>query len=262
VIDQHARDHNDAAFCRAVQDEIDRFLNEIDDFTGQIVTRLPVRVFIGHCQQTGALDSYPNQVYETFDHLIETTEIRQVYDNLRRVSATADPNDLAHNRTFGITTECHLPGQIQGHFQPQIIKLDVAVGRGQDDPSIMQRMFYPTRNNVQNQYAIDQAFPTMLKPRTYLMPRVPQVVSIQETPVRDVLRLIRSTLQNTINRVERFYNLYYNTFVENGQLRQDPQHRAFPALGMKKRKSRSRRKSKSKRKSRSKRTSRSKRYRK
>jgi len=158
----------------------------------------------------------------------------EVYDNLSSVRGPADPYDLDNNRIFGITTECHIKGL--PNFQPQIIKLDVAAGRGQDDPGALSELFTPVTAERTNRYSIDQVHhhPMVLSARSYFLPRVPQVVCIQG----DNLRLIRSTFQNMMRRVERYYPLYRQTFTnEREEWRRDTSIR-IPLLGRKQSKNR------------------------
>lgn len=89
----------------------------------------PMRVCIGHCQQH-TVHQNP-EVRTTFGHLCKRDSTVEVYDNVTLYRGLPDATCIKENKTFGIVTEGTLPKQ-QRLFQPQLVKLDVGMGRGQE----------------------------------------------------------------------------------------------------------------------------------
>lgn len=160
-----------------------------------------IRMFKGHCSQSLANDT-PSTVLSGFIMNTGTTEIYSNYDTDDQIHPNAfyhgpqtnavdekDEDDLEryhpHNRKWGVTLSCdrhtNRALDLSGQPSPQIIKVDVGMGRGQD---------INTANRVFNIPGISE--------KTLFESRVPQVIIIPEVghdnPER--LILIRSTLKN------------------------------------------------------------------
>jgi hypothetical protein len=170
-----------------------------------------IRMFKGHCnQRTNMRDS---TVLSGFVQRTGTTEIYSNFiDGQRHPNAyyhgprmeTADELnedniDLhhEHNRTWGVTFSCdrntNRALQPRNHQNPQIIKIDVGMGRGQDYLPI-NRVFETVVGGV-------------IPPREVEVfgHRVPQIIVIpaigEDEPER--LFLVRSTLRNTARHMPR-----------------------------------------------------------
>ena len=88
-----------------------------------------MRILIGHCQQH-TVHQNP-EVRTTLGHLCTRDSCVEVYDNVTLYRGLPDATCVKENRTFGIVTEGVLPKQ-ERRFQPQLVKLDVGMGRGQE----------------------------------------------------------------------------------------------------------------------------------
>ena len=160
-----------------------------------------IRMFKGHCSQSLANDT-PSTVLSGFIMNNGTTEVYSNYNTEDQIHPNAfyhgpqtnavdekDEDDLEryhpHNRKWGVTLSCdrhtNRALDLAGQPSPQIIKVDVGMGRGQDNN---------TANRVFNIPGISE--------KTLFESRVPQVIIIPEVghdnPER--LILIRSTLKN------------------------------------------------------------------
>ena len=88
-----------------------------------------MRVLIGHCQQH-TVHQNP-EVRTTLGHLCHRDPTIEVYDNVTLYRGLPDATCVKENKTFGIVTEGVFPKQ-QRLCQPQLVKLDVGMGRGQE----------------------------------------------------------------------------------------------------------------------------------
>ena len=160
-LDSTGRVSSHAPFCHDVQTQIEQFVDYPIGYTkGQI------RVFIGHCQQhrsshTQGAERHTLRTLESRNGQIET------YRNDSEFFGVANIHEQDSNQTFGITTECLLDSSTAGNYQPQLIKVDVAMGRGQD--------------------VLDKK---RMQDKGYFLPRMPQVFESRGNQ----LRIIRPTL--------------------------------------------------------------------
>lgn len=183
------------------------FADKLVQFCGQdgcpSINPRRIRMFKGHCSQSLA-NLKPSTVLSGFIMNTGTTEIYSNYDTEDQIHPNAfyhgpqteavdekDEDDLEryhpHNRKWGVTLSCdrntNQALDLAGQPSPQIIKVDVGMGRGQD---------YISANRVFDFYNIGK------REKTLFESRVPQVIIIPEVghdnPER--LLLIRSTLKN------------------------------------------------------------------
>jgi len=159
---------NQDEFLSSVQQDVHRFCS---DRCG-VCPEQHMRVLIGHCQQH-TVHQNP-EVRSTVGHLCSRDATLEVYDNVTMYRGLPDATCVKENKTFGIVTEGMLPKQ-QRRFQPQLVKLDVGMGRGQEymnDYRALQRG---------DMLEID-----------FFRPRAPQLVEI----VGPQLSIRRSTMLN------------------------------------------------------------------
>jgi hypothetical protein len=105
----------------------------------------------------------------------------EVFDNKSLYHGNPDGECTTENRTFGIVTECINPKQ-GDLFQPQIIKLDIGMGRGQeymDDYKLLQQQ--------------------TVKEIDFFKPRAPQLMEIMGA----WMRIHRSTMENMSIHMKR-----------------------------------------------------------
>jgi len=139
--------------CRYLSEDIEDFCND-PLYCGNTPNQL--RLFVGHCKQHEMYDT------STLSHFIETNGRTETYSNYEHrerqqlVSAyhhgSPEYSD-SHNRIFGISLSCDRidnnsrGGRVRGRddFQPQLIKIDVAMGRGQNGNDEMDRFAFTRR---------------------------------------------------------------------------------------------------------------------
>ena len=216
---RHYAEHNDDTDIPSVQGKLlegkvscASFADKLVQFCGQDgcpgINPRRIRMFKGHCSQSLA-NFNPSTVLSGFIMNTGTTEIYSNYDTDDQIHPNAfyhgpqteavdekDEDDLEryhpHNRKWGVTLSCdrntNRALNLAGQPSPQIIKVDVGMGRGQD---------YETANSVFNIPGISE--------KTLFESRVPQVIIIPEVghdnPER--LILIRSTLKNMATHMPR-----------------------------------------------------------
>jgi hypothetical protein len=173
---------NEAAeqlFCQAVQSDIDYFCeNECGHHPSQ-----NIRIFKGHCQQNTVFNLADTR--HSLGTVVSQTDMLDILSNESMVHGT---HNVEHaNRSFGITTECELaPAQRHGAhaFQPQIIKVDVAMGRGQME---------------NEQIYTERSIRRGMSEKTFFYSKTPQVVEI----IGDRLHIRRSSLANMVRHLPR-----------------------------------------------------------
>lgn len=186
--------------CASFADKLVQFCGQ--DGCGGINPRR-IRMFKGHCSQS--LSNFtPLTVLSGFIMNTGTTEVYSNYDTEDQIHPNSfyhgpqteavdekDEDDLEryhpHNRKWGVTLSCdrhtNRALDLAGQPSPQIIKVDVGMGRGQDNTS---------GNKVFGFGGVG------IREKTLFESRVPQVIIIPEVghdnPER--LILVRSTLKN------------------------------------------------------------------
>ncbi len=183
------------------------FADKLVEFCGQDgcprINPRRIRMFKGHCSQSLA-NITPSTVLSGFIMNTGTTEVYSNFDTEDQIHPNAfyhgpqteavdekDEDDLElyhpHNRKWGVTLSCdrhtNRALDLAGQPSPQIIKVDVGMGRGQD--------------NVGGDRVFD-FYHRGIREKTLFESRVPQVIIIPEVghdnPER--LLLVRSTLKN------------------------------------------------------------------
>jgi len=186
--------------CELFSDRLEQFCGQ-DRCEGLNPKR--IRMFKGHCTQS-TMNTTPSTVLSGFIMNTGTTEMYSNYNSddqlhpnafyhgdQKEAVAEVDEDDEEqyhpHNRKWGVTLSCdrntNRAINLAGNPSPQIIKVDVGMGRGQD--------------NIDGSTVFD--FNTIGKrEKTIFESRVPQVIIIPEAghdhPER--LILIRSTLKH------------------------------------------------------------------
>lgn len=141
------------------------------------------RVVVGHCQQLHSMtDRHP---LTTIGHLVSRDETTEVFDNVSGYTGVLDVHHTDENRTFGITSECELDSVGNGRYEPQLINVDVAVGRGQ----------WETDEIYKNLAMRGGKF----SEKEFFQSRSPQVLEI----VGDRVSIIRSSIENSARHLMR-----------------------------------------------------------
>ena len=156
--------------------------HDITKFCGSMCGPDPaqhVKLFIGHCQQH--LVHQDPEERSTLGYLCKRTRYKEIYSNKEMYHGLPDGKEDNINKTFGIVTEGLLPKR-ENLFQPQIIKLDVGVGRGQE-----YKEDYDALQSGQ------------LSEFDFFRPRAPQVIEVIDTK----LQIHRSSMENMAKHMKR-----------------------------------------------------------
>jgi len=143
-----------------------------------------MRLFIGHCQQHTVHYMDEPQIRSTLGHLCYRDDIIEVYDNSNLYTGPPDTSCLTENRVFGIVTECLLPQRDHLH-QPQLIKVDVAMSRGQEYIDEYKLLQEGKCSEIQ-----------------YFLPKAPQVVEV----IGSIMRIRRCQLRNMFHMDRKGYH--------------------------------------------------------
>ena len=178
VADRIDKPVQQAAFCVKVKTNINYFCNGECGLDPEHV----IRIFKGHCQQNNFT---PAVVRNSLGTIVDQTPLLDILSNVTMIRAhhNGEPN-----RSFGITGECDLISSMEHGeytYQPQVIKLDVAMGRGQlETPAFYQDIIkrLPSFNE-----------------RILFMSKTPQVIEISNHR----LLILRCSLENMVRHLPR-----------------------------------------------------------
>ncbi len=179
-------------FCQRVKDDIRQLCKGscgIDD------PEHTIRVFIGHCQQHG-LD--PDYTRHSLGTVVAKNDRVEILSNETRFHGRNE------DRSFGISAECERKGLEHSPYtyQPQIIKVDVAMGRGQLETDDTYKQLAITKK-------LDLKKGSMSEMQFFYM-KTPQVMEI----VGDRLHIIRCSAKQMGIHLPR---PYYKQLVQHVQ---------------------------------------------
>ena len=166
-------------FCDTVRNEILHFCNTAaGEHCGPHPDRL-IRIIKGHCQQNNFTD--PRYSLGT---VVQQTAMLDILSNESKVEGVMD--ETIANRSYGITAECELdahPIHIGFAYQPQLVKLDIAMGRGQ----------------LENEVSYTEKSLRRASERAFFISKIPQVLEI----IGEQLQIRRSSVQNMVRHMPR-----------------------------------------------------------
>ena len=204
-----------------------QFVNRLIDFCMENhmnhchVEPKEIRLFKGHCTQNEHTDDQSvlsgfmirGDRVEIFSNFYDNGNPhpnayykgpkQQVVERLTNLE-NRDPHHI-HNRTWGVTLSCDRKtnDELTPNGHPQIIKIDVMMGRGQDHASLKNIVFdHNDHSDIPNELKL-------------LGSRVPQVILIDQNR----LLLIRTTLQNMAMHMPR---LNYTNFKQQFLVQEYP----------------------------------------
>ena len=157
----------------------ERVKSDISAFCGKVCGDINMTIFVGHCQQH--LVHQDKSVRSTLAHFCRRNKVAETFDNTEIYTGKPDAKEQHVNKTFGIVTEWEYEPKQNRHI-PILVKLDVAVGRGQE--------------YLDDYLALQSG---ELSELDFFKPRAPTVFEV----IGSKMNIVRSTMANMALHIKR-----------------------------------------------------------